>query len=669
MYKIYGDDVKFVNMKNKWQTLKNVPDLIKTLIKLPDDNTRYNAILNYLEPEKADIKLTKMKLVKPTKSKDIKLYELQQRKKQLEEEKAQDEETINELNDNDDDLEELLRDYHNYENDLNQMREDNYMIYLNHLNGLNLISDEMKDEIINKPASWESLETLQEAIKEAMKELKARIIKKSNEKEEKNKKEQRIKQIDKELNIIVNQINTLTAQTIENLQTETIGNLQVNSIKELNLNLKELLTKNLNDVNQIEASVINDLKNDIKDLNDKLDTEKTLIEAVNLLKPEDIEKIKKQIQDVEASYENMKNAVQTRLSDLEQSRSLLLEDKEQIEKMVNDLKTLMSTTPKNLTEDQKETLKESGVPVPQNENQSIISQVSDEQIQKIVDTTIAPLQEQITGLQGQITGFNESMKQINAFIKQRLSYEQMEQDMQTKGFMNPVNGALYELFKVIGVNDINYIYQLVNLISINVNNYQTINFHLAISEKRYIIDEQTIGQINLNDFYGCWVSLIICDNVSNIIDDILKVNTTSPNFLQYYYAKLHKEKGDKSFYSITYYNVYDKIYLYSFSLIDDVSHKNITEIKQHNIKLNELILIGQLIQSFPDYFGLQQAASRGFKDKDNIRGTNDKDKPRKPNKFIEMYDMIKVMYDKLILNQDNDELVERLKNITYSKFK
>ena len=40
---------------------------------------------------------------------------------------------------------------------------------------------------------------------------------------------------------------------------------------------------------------------------------------------------------------------------------------------------------------------------------------------------------------------------------------------------------------------------------------------------------------------------------------------------------------------------------------------------------------------------------------------------KKSNKFIEMYDMIKVIYDKMIYNEDNDYLINKLKNITYKK--
>ena len=91
MYKIYNNDIKFVNMKNKWQTLKDVPELVETLFKLPDDNTRYNAILNYVDKPKGSedrFKIHRLRTTtKETKSKDIKYGELQDKKRQKEEEK------------------------------------------------------------------------------------------------------------------------------------------------------------------------------------------------------------------------------------------------------------------------------------------------------------------------------------------------------------------------------------------------------------------------------------------------------------------------------------------------------------------------------------------------------------------------------------------------------
>ena len=652
MYKIYGDDVKFVNMKNKWQTLKNVPDLIKTLTKLPDDNTRYNAILNYLEPEKADIKLTKMKLVKPSKSKDIKLYELQQRKKQLEEEKKQKEETINEFVKRLDELSRKLTILKNTKSTCEDEKGnvgDNVYIAQQYIKGQNLLPDEIDDKIDDENDDEQKKNILINYVNEAIHLIEEQIKTKEDIKD---KDKKRTEQIDKELNVVVNQINTLSTQTIENIQTETIGNLQVNSIKELNLNLKELLTKNLNDLNKTEASVINDLKNKYPELSDKLDTEEQLLDALNLLNPENLEGIKKDLQEINDKYYKLKEDIDKQLERIDvQDKNMF----KTVEDKVDKLTDLFIQSVNNLTPKQKEIITESGVDIPKDGNQSVLSQLKEDDVKKIVKEQMDPLKTEVDNLKSQITGFNDSINQINEFIKKRISYDEMLKLIEQKRIIEPINEELTTIFKPLFSNfTLPLVYRDLNTFLNNAKNNVTyiVEFFMSYYDGVYNHRTKLISFVK-NGFDKTDLCYIIGLNRNfKIYNDLSALVVASlinnENFAQYFY-----DGGIKQI-RIKYVHLHEDVYMIAINIKINSTYQQFF--------LNDLILINNFIQIFPDYFGLQQAAAQGFKDKD-------KDKVRKPNKFIEMYDMIKVMYDKLILNEDNDELVERLKNITYSKFK
>ena len=213
MFKIFGDNVKFLNKDNKWETLSNVPDLINDLRKIKTDAAKYQIILNYKlfntpETDEEEV-IHKMELVKEKPNKTLQLANLINRNNELkskltEEQKAE------------------QKEYVRIKGEIDELRL--------------LLNDPDKSKELKHEIEYE--------IQQKNKQL-TNIFNKS-------------KQIEDEIAKNERKIKELNIQNVESLNAENVQTLNVQTLTNIR-NLEDIIQKSFNELSLQEQQIIHQI--------------------------------------------------------------------------------------------------------------------------------------------------------------------------------------------------------------------------------------------------------------------------------------------------------------------------------------------------------------------------------------------------------------------------